>query len=240
MKWKKVEYPYCYTNDIEWMKKATENFEKFVELAEISKMDKFDFGYDISKVFRGENPRYNPYLIDNCLKPDHMKNIFYAPGARLYSVGFPYRDYDEIDDYELKELQKFCDKYNVCCTIFPEEYSFYHNSGTVMIIFSHKEELEELIKSYGLNKSNLHFLEPQLNFYDYITENFIDHNNPIGDLARDMKDDKDMPENKNNDKLILDHIYWQAHSDIYVNRAIKNALKSYSNYKDNILKNKEV
>lgn len=231
MKWKKVEYPYSYIDDTEWMEKAIQNFEKFIELAEINKMDNFNFGYDISKVFRGENPKYNPYLIDNYPKPDHMKNIFYAPGARLYSVGFPYRDYDEIDDCELKELQKFCDKYNICCTIFPEEYSFYHNSGTVMIIFSHKEELEELIKSYGLNKSNLYFLEPQINFYDYITENFIECNNTIGDLARDMKDDIDILENKNNDKLVTEYISWTSGNDLDVERTLKKALKIYSDFK---------
>ena len=239
MRWKKVEYPYCYTNDVEWMKKARINFEKFINLAEITKMDDFNFGYDISKVFRGENPRYNPYLMDTCIKPDHMRNIFYAPGTRLYTIGFPYRHYDGIEDSELEELQKFCDKYNVCCTIFPEEYSFYHNPNTLMIIFSHKEELENLIELYGLNKLNLHFLEPKINFYNFMIEKFIDDDNVLGDLAKDMKDDKDMPENKNNDKLILNHIYWQAHSDLYVNRAIKNALKSYSNYKNNILRNKE-
>lgn len=228
MRWKKVEYPFFYNEDKrEWMKNAFKNFNKFIRNAEITKMDKFNFGYNIEKLFQGENPKYNPKSLDNCVTPDHTKNIYYSPGREIYIVGFPY----DVKDIDIASFQHFCNKYNTCCTIFPERYSFYHNEGTVMVIFAHKRELEKLISRYGLDKDRLYFLEPSINFYEYIVENFIDINGPIGDLARDIKNDRNMIEDKNNDKEIFDHIYYYSHGDLEVEKTLKKAQKLYSDYK---------
>lgn len=234
MKWKKVEYPFSQNNnDVEWMNKAYENFKKFIKNADITKMDDFNFGYDISKVFRGEEPRYNPRLLDYCFTPDHTRNLFYSPGREIYAVGFPYHEYNTMRLVELENLQKFCDKYNVCCTILPEEHSFYRNPNTIMVVFAHENEIRKLIKSYDLvgNNKRVYFISPHGNFYNFVTKKFIKDNNPLGDLARDMKDDETMPKNIDNDKAVLDHISWQSHGDLDVEKAVKKALKLYSDYK---------
>lgn len=129
-------------------------------------------------------------------------------------------------------LQRFCDKYNVSCTILPEEVSFYRSPGTVMVVFAHKEQLENLISAYGLEKDKLCFLNPTINFYQYVTTNFIDKNTVVGDIAREMVDDEEIPENKNNDKEICDYIGWCSKHDIDVMSALKEALKKYDKFKN--------
>lgn len=129
-------------------------------------------------------------------------------------------------------LQRFCDKYNVSCTILPEEYSFYRSPGTVMVVFAHKEQLENLISEYGLEKDKLCFLNPTINFYQYVTTTFIDKDTVVGDIARDMIDDKELPENKNNDKKVCDYIHWQSRGNSDVMSALKEALKKYDKFKN--------
>lgn len=129
-------------------------------------------------------------------------------------------------------LQRFCDKYNVSCTILPEEVSFYRSPGTVMVVFAHKEQLENLISAYGFKKDDLCFLNPTINFYQYVTASFVNEDTIIGDIAREMIDDEDMPKDRNNDKEICDYIHWQSRGDYYVMNALKEALKKYDKFKN--------
>lgn len=49
-----------------------------------------------------------------------------------------------------------------------------------------------------------------MNFYNYVTKNYINKKIPKGDLARDMKEDKNFPKSKNSKKTIKRYLESQG------------------------------
>lgn len=151
MKWKKAEYPYSYNkNEKEYMDKiAIPNFEKFKEITGIDKIDVFNFGYDVNKVFNGENPRYNNNSTDSFGLPDHT-NFYYrnSETGDTYLIGFP---------YSVSDCKDFCKNYNLVCVVFDEKYSFYHNKGTWMYVFGKIKVLQRLIDRIRYEENDLFF-----------------------------------------------------------------------------------
>lgn len=225
MRWEKIKYPFSWIyNDKEYMPKAEENFWKFITYAEITRMNRFSFGWNMSRVFLGENPRFNSYIYDTCFTPDHANYIYEGKNGERYVVGFPYHNYN-LKESEISDLKKFCNKCNVSCAVFPEEYSFYHNAGTIMIVFAHKKVLEELVKKYQLDRNKILFVYPTVSFYKYVM-NYEPINLPEGDLARDMKSDKDMPKDIDNDMEVFSYLDFTI-NDFRAEKVYKKLKKEY-------------
>lgn len=203
MKFRKEEYPFSYNSkDEEWMKKAHENYKKFINTTGVDKIDRFNFGYDIRKVFNGESPRYNPRSLDTCYTPDHTRHIYRnSKNSATYVLSFPY-----VPKWlYLDGLQEFCDKFNVYCAVLPEDCSFYHNKPTYMIVFARKKHLDKLIVKYIGKGQAIHYLKPKVNFYNYVMK-YIEIDSPQGDLARDIAEDDKIKKIKNDDSAVFDYL----------------------------------
>lgn len=70
-----------------------------------------------------------------------------------------------------------------------------------------------------------------MSFYEFMIENYINDETPLGDLARDMRDDKEMPENKNNDERIFQYLDFKIR-DTIVEEIFEEAKKEYKKYKE--------
>ena len=136
MRWKKVKYPYTHNKENpELMEQSIKNFEKFKEFTGVDKYDVFNYGYDISAVFRGENPRYNQYSMDYFGSIDHLHYLYRNSKTNdTYAIATPYKA-DTSSNLE-HSLKRLCDKHNVSCMILPQEESIYNASDTNFIIFS--------------------------------------------------------------------------------------------------------
>ena len=205
MKWKKADYPFHYYEERkELMEQSIKNFEKFKKYTGVDRFDLFNYGYDISAVFRGENPRYNPNSMDYCRGIDHLYYIYRNPktGA-TYGVGVPYAK-DDVSNSE-RCIKSVCNKHNVSCIILPPAESIYNAPDTNLLIFSQKSNLLKLLSKYGYTKEEVSFTEPDISFYKYVMK-YISVELPEGDLARDMKDDKEMPKEHDNDREIFSYL----------------------------------
>lgn len=205
MRWKKVEYPYTYYEERkELMEQSIKNFEKFKEFTGVDKYDIFNYGYNISAVFRGENPRYNPYSLDSCSGIDHLHYLFRnSKTDTTYATAVPYEE-DEGSNSK-HAIMKICNKHNVSCIILPSSESIYNAHDTNLLVFSQKCNLLKLLKKYGYKKEDVTFYEPDTSFYKYVMK-YKDIDSPEGDLARDMISDTDMPKDINNDKEVFSYL----------------------------------
>lgn len=98
MRWKDIEYPYQYDKDYEkeeFVNKFLKNFEKFKAITGVYKINTFTFGWNIAQVFRGDDPKYNPYSLDKCRVPDHTRCIYNAPRTRKICSRFSLCGYKE-------------------------------------------------------------------------------------------------------------------------------------------------
>lgn len=205
MRWKKVKYPYTYNKEKpDLMEQSIKNFEKFKEFTGVDKYDVFNYGYDISAVFRGENPRYNQYSMDYFGSIDHLHYLYRNSKTNdTYAIAVPYKaDTSSNLEYSLKRL---CDKHNVSCIVLPPEESIYNASDTNFIIFSHKNNLLKLLDKYGYTKEEIQIIDPEISFYKYVMK-YINVDLPEGDLAKDMRDDKEMPVQKDNDMEVFSYM----------------------------------
>ena len=168
MRWKKIKYPYTYYEERkELMEKSIKNFEKFVNYTGVDKIDSLNYGYDISAVFRGENPRYNPYSVDSFQGIDHLHYLYRNSKINAtYATAVPYSE-DDISNSECV-LTKFCNKHNVSCIILPPEESIYNADNTNLIIFAHKNKLLKLLDKYGYVKDEIKLIKPTISFYKYV------------------------------------------------------------------------
>lgn len=205
MRWKKVKYPYTYNKEKpDLMEQSIKNFEKFKEFTGVDKYDVFNYGYDISAVFRGENPRYNQYSMDYFGSIDHLHYLYRNSKTNdTYAIAVPYKA-DTSSNLE-HSLKRLCDKHNVSCIVLPPEESIYNASDTNFIIFSHKYKLLTLLDKYGYTKEEIQIIDPEISFYKYVMK-YINVDLPEGDLAKDMKDDKEMPVQKDNDMEVFSYM----------------------------------
>ena len=233
MRWEKIKYPYIYYEDRkELIEQSMKNFEKFVQYTGVDKYDVFNYGYDISAVFRGENPRYNQRSVDCSNGIDHLRYLYrnYKTEA-TYAIATPYEE-DNISNSEYT-ITKLCNKHNVSCIILPEKESFYNAPHTNLFIFAHEKELLELLEKYGYKKEEIQMINPTISFYKYVME-YIEVNMPEGDLARDMKNDEEMPEQKDNDREIFSYLEFVIR-DADAERVYKKMKKDYLESKQKIL-----
>lgn len=66
-----------------------------------------------------------------------------------------------------------------------------------------------------------------MNFYEFMIKNYIDNETPLGDLARDMRDDKEIP--KNDDVETVRYLDNKI-TDYVVEETFKEALHLYIEY----------
>lgn len=233
MKWEKVKYPYIYYEDRkELIEQSIKNFEKFVKYTGVDKCDRFNYGYDISAVFRGENPRYNQRSMDCFNGIDHLRYLYRnSKTGATYALAVPYEG-DNISNSEYV-LTKFCNKHNISCIILPSKESIYNAPNTNLLIFAHKDELLKLLKKYSYKKEEIQMINPTISFYKYVMK-YINVDMPEGDLARDMKDDKEVPKQKDNDREIFSYLEFII-TDIDAKRIYKKMKKDYLESKQKIL-----
>ena len=98
----------------------------------------------------------------------------------------------------MHQLKRLCNKHNVSCIVLPPKDSIYNAYDTNFIIFSHRDKLVNLLKKYGYKKEEIQIIDPDISFYRYVMK-YIKVDLPEGDFAKDMKDDKEMPKQKEND-----------------------------------------
>lgn len=230
MKWKKIKYPYTYCKEKpDLMEQSIKNFEKFKKYTGVDKYDVFNYGYDISAVFRGENPRYNQYSIDYFGSIDHLHYLYRNSKTNdTYAIAVPYReDTSSNSEHQLKRL---CNKHNVSCIVLPPKDSIYNAYDTNFIIFSHRDKLVNLLKKYGYKKEEIQIIDPDISFYRYVMK-YIKVDLPEGDFAKDMKDDKEMPKQKDNDMEVFSYLDFTV-KDI-------NAERIYERLKNDYLEGKK-
>lgn len=200
MKWEKVKYKYS---------KRRKEFQDFLKNTGVDSMEYFNFGYDIEEVFLGENPKYNPNSIEYEVTPDHT-HFFYrnSTNKKTYLIGFPY------EEIQGRELKRFCNIYHISCTILPKKYSFY-NEITYMVVFAEHSDLEELLNKYGIE--NKFIIDPETNFYKYLTEYCKTKSLIEKDFIEDVKSDSKFPKD-NSDMEIFKYLRYEARDvyDIYI------------------------
>lgn len=69
-----------------------------------------------------------------------------------------------------------------------------------------------------------------MGFYDFMIENYINDETPLGDLARDMQRDEQMPEDKNTDVKIKKYLNNRI-KDYEVKKIFRKAFELYLEYK---------
>ena len=225
MRWKKVKYPYIYYEDRkDLMEQSMRNFNNFVQFTGVDKFDLFNYGYNISAVFRGENPRYNPYSLDHCNVIDHLHYLFRNSNTgATYGIAVPYAE--DNGSNSRRVIMKICNKHNVSCIVLPPKESIYNAHNTNFLIFSQKCNLLELLKKYGYSKDDVKFFEPDISFYSYVMK-YINVDLPEGDLAKDMRDDKDMPKDIDNDMEVFSYLDFTI-NDFRAEKVYKKLKKEY-------------